>query len=794
MTGLSLDPGAMAECLTAGGMEVEQVTAFGAGLAPVVAARVVGVDAHPNSNQLRLVTVTLGEEPGSPTQRIVCGAPLIPVPGSHVALAQPGTVLPSGVTIEAREVAGVRSPGMLCTEAELGVGENTTNLLELPDITAGESITAVCGVRDHILELGLTPNRPDALGHRGVARDLCVLCDHPIPAEAPHTYADPPVEASPMKVIISAPGLCSRYTAGGITEVTVGPSPFWMRVRLHRLGQRAICNVVDVTNWVLLEEGHPVHAFDFHRIDGGRLVVRRAEKGESLVTLDDEERPLEPDDLVIADAHRAQALAGIMGGAHSEVNRETTRVLVECARFHPAAIRRTAKRLGLHTDASHRFERGMDHHATVRVMERTRSLIQQVAGGHLAGPVYDLFGEVPAERTIAFSLPRANALLGVQIEPPRAVHILERLGCAVTPQGRHMNVTPPGFRPDLTIAEDLAEELVRVVGYDRVPATLPTVRRETGEVSRGALAVSHIKEVLCAMGLHEAITHAFVHPEVNRRATPPGREAVRLENPISEERSELRTSMVPGLLSVVERAHHHRVGSLAVYEYGRVFFGAPGQELPSEEEHVGIMLWGQRTPFPDGVGDHDVLDVKGMVTSLIRRLLFTEVRVRVPEHVAPWPWLHPKRLGEIVVRGTTVGHLGELHPRWVEQRGLTGRPIFAQLHADPLKAWMNERPTPNLRPLPRFPASERDVALVVPNSITCAQVKGFIKEHGGDELENVSLFDVYQGDSIPENHTSLAFRLTFRRDDGTLTDKRVDAVTRSVCEALKTGLGASIRQ
>ena len=798
LPGLSGDADEVSGRLTGLGLEVESITRIGAGLEPVVVASVVSIEPHPTKSGLRLVTV----DRGGTTQKVVCGAPNVPDPGGLVVLAPLGTYLPAkGMTIEPRAIGGIVSEGMLCSESELGIGDGSGGIMILDAGSARPGqpfLEALPFASDAVFEIGVTPNRPDALGHLGVARDLAAALGLPfhVPAAGAVARSSPPASEQ-IRVSIDDAERCGHYGAAIVTGVTLGPSPLWARVRLFSLGVRPISNVVDLTNLMMMEAGHPMHAFDLDRVQGGEIRVRRARAGESLTTLDGKVRELSDDDLVIADAKDAIALGGVMGGAPTEIGDGTKRVLLECAWFDPRGVRRTSKRHALHSESSHRFERGVDRGGARAVLARATSLLVSLAGGQAAeGEVH---AEIAAEARPAVRLrsARLDALLGVSVPWAKATDILSRLGFEVTASGEgEVLAVPPTWRPDVSREADLIEEVARVRGLDEIPAELPRIvpqtPRTTGDVER------RVRSAAVELGLSEAVTYAFVSPRELALLSAPA-SVVALANPMTEERSVLRTSLLPGLLEATARARRHGERTAKLFTLGRTFHAPKsGASLPTERRAVAIVLSGARAAYLSRPQDHDVFDAKGMALEIVRRATRREATVIALRDASP-AHLHPRGAARLEVEGTVVGTFGPLHPDVVAALDLDASVQAIEIDLDALDAL--GLAVPKARPIPRLPATTRDISLVVVEDVPAGDVERIVRDEAGPLCEAVELFDVYRGGTVAAGSRSLAFHLVYRDpkaragEEGarTLTDAEVDTRHAAVESAVKAKLGASLR-
>lgn len=831
LTGLELDIDELAEKLTNIGLEVDGIERFEAP-EKVVVGQVRSKEKHPDKDRLSIVTVFDGTDEIT----VICGAPNVPEPGGHILFAQVGASLPleEGGTMDIgeRKIAGVVSRGMICSETELRIGSGSAGIFvfeDEPGLTAipkpGTPLAEALPVGDVVFEIGLTPNRPDCLGHIGIARDIAAVMGRPF--EPPAVKAPPKVAAGveavvpavpmraplrfdgqgetsavdaaglgPFSVEIADPERCPRYGAAFVLGGQVGKSPFWLRYRLHVLGLRSRSNLVDVTNYVMLETGHPLHGFDLETLRGRKIVVRTATDGERMTTLDDEERTLSADDLLICDGEGPVAIAGVMGGEDSEIGEATRHVAIECAYFDPRSIRRTARRLGMHTDASHRFERGVDPNDVPYVLARTASLMAELGGGVALGEALDAYPAPIERRAITLRIPRLDALLGFSVPPATAQACLERLGCEVKADGDVLEVKAPTWRPDLAIEEDLIEEVVRVHGYEHVPALVPAIRPSRSGSPGPARFEREVKERVAGLGLYEAINHAFVAPGDLAKARAP-EAVVKVTNPLSEERSVMRTSLLPGLATAAGHALRRQAPGACLFEVGRTIHPRDGGELPLERDTLAIFLAGVAhgpagNAWIGGERAFDFYDLKGFVEAAIDALAGRSPAL-VPSDEVP-SWAHPRRVGAIELAGERVGIAAELHPEVGEALGLEDhRGQYAELDLAKLREVITAAGVSRAPNLPKVPAVVRDVALLVDAEHTAGSVAAALAEGGGALVESVTLFDRYEGKGVPEGKRSLAFRLVYRDPKETLTDKVVDKAHRKAAEAAKARCGAELR-
>jgi phenylalanyl-tRNA synthetase beta chain len=791
------DPAAIAARLTSAGLEVEGTEAFGLGAEACIVARVVSSRPHPSRAGLRLVTV----DRRTAQQEVVCGAPNVPDAGGLVVLAPLGAHLPAkGMTIEKRTIAGVPSEGMLCSEAELGLGDDGSGILVLPAGSAqpGDSfVHAFPAARDTVLEIGAGPNRPDALGHLGLAREAAALFGVAFAPPAPPAPARTRDEdlARLVSVTIDEPERCPHYGVAVLLDAKVGPSPLEVRWRLASLGVRAISNLVDVSNIVMLETGHPLHAFDLDKVRGAKIVVRRATEGEKLVTLDGVERTLTEDDLVICDGDGPVGLAGVMGGGNSEVSEVTTRVLLECAYFDPRGVRRSARRQGLHTEASHRFERGVDWGDTEATLGRAMSLAAQLSGAEAVREIRIFEARALARRTVTLRHARVGALLGVDVPVNEANATLRGLGFVCRASQPDMDVWEvPSFRPDVSREVDLVEEVARARGYDAIPATLPAVQASRDAGPREALR-RRARQAGVSLGLREAITYSFVAPkDLEAVGAPPA--AVTLVNPLSERGTVMRTSLLPGLLRAAGHARRHGVRDARLFTVGTLFFAAPadGDTMGTGvEERIAFaaLLTGERPAWlakPEGV---DVWDAKGVAEGMTERLLRRPATLVAASADDRPRHLHPRGAAWIEVEGKRVGALGPLHPDVADAFDLGGGAVVVEVDLLALDA-IGQSPR-RFAPIPRFPASTRDLALVVRDGVPAGDVESAVRQVAGDLAEEVALFDRFVGGKVPAGHASLALHVVYRAADRTLTDAEVDQRHAQVVADVEKRFGAQLR-
>ncbi len=789
---LELPAEELADRLTLAGVEVEAVERPAGVPGGVVVGEIVTLGEHPQNRGLLVAGVSSG---GGLPRQVVCGARNIAI-GKKVPLALPGAVLPGRGPLEALEVEGVLSEGMLLSGGELGleIGPPDGILLLDPPAQPGAALEEVLDLDDRILILDLTPNRADCLGLLGAAYEVAALTGgvvkHP-PAEPRESSRD---AAALLQVEVQEPALCSRYTARVIEDITVGPSPLWLQLRLLRSGMRPINNVVDITNYVMWEYGQPLHAFDYDLTRGGKIIVRRGRPDEMLVTLDGNERALDEAVLVIADTAGAVALGGVMGGESTEINPSTRSVLLEAALFDPTSTRRTAGRYNIPSEASKRFERGVNPEWVAEASGRAALLLSELAGGRVLQGLLDSNPAPLERRRVSVRPHRINEVLGVKIPPEEVRTILKQLGFTVCEEGRRFAVTVPLRRNDIFLEEDIIEEVARLYGYEKIPATLPRgelveCREELPERLQGLT-----RETLTACGFNEIITYSFISPEALQTLLLPAEDhrlqAIPLNNPLSEEQSVMRTTLLPGLLKTMRDNFNHREMDQLLFEIGAVYLPQrlPLQELPRERLRLSLGATGQLPPpnwhtAPRPAG---FFEVKGAIESLLGRL-----GIEADYLPAERPYLHPARAASIVIAGEEAGFLGELRQQVAKGWDYPQPAIIAELDLELILE--RARMIPRVTPLPRFPAGLRDIAVVAPRSLSAARAERSIYEAGGGLVEQVVLFDLYEGAQIPEGKRNLAFTITYRLPDRTLTEQEINAA-HSQIEAALAKLGAELRR
>ncbi len=791
-----LTPEQLGGLLTDAGVPVEVFTPLNLGVKGVVIGHVLETRPHENADKLRVCTVDAGT--GEHLQ-IVCGAPNV-APGQKVPVAVIGAELPNDFKIKKAKLRGIESQGMLCSAKEIGMDikllpkDQTEGLYILPsDAPIGADVTDYLYLNDVVLELELTPNRSDLLNYRGVAYEVAALLGREVKLnEAQRAEAS---GDSPVSVKIESEN-CSKYAAQVIQGVKVGQSPLWLQAKLLAVGVRPINNVVDVTNFVMFELGQPLHAFDLSKVVERTIIVRQAQAGEKHVTLDGVERTLDASMLVIADPEKVIGLAGVMGGENSEVDDNTTTIVLESAYFDASTTRKTGKALGLYSEAQKRFEKGMiDQAMVVNAMLRAAELIVELAGGEIVGKPTEVVAKEIEPSVLPLRAERVNRLLGTEIAEAEMIAILKRLGFAVSDQkvdGAHL-VTAPTRRPDMAKEADLIEEIARVYGYDQIPVTLPEGPLVQGQLTPIQKLRGTARELLIHMGLTEVVTYSFINIANYEKlglATAGYENQLKLMHPLSEERNALRTHMLPSLVEVVQYNRNRRVQDLAIFEVGKVFTPAHDQtELPQEHLRAAGVITGSFAPV--GVGEKeravDFFAVKGIVENLLIGLGITGVSYERTE----LPGMHPGRTARIFQGELTLGYVGGLHPEAEEAAELAPTYYF-ELDMEKLLAAKHGATTVTAS-LPKFPSMERDIAVLVDVDVPAGQLLDTIAEAGGELLESARIFDLYQGSQVPAGKKSIAYGLVYRSGERTLTDEEVTLVHEKVLLALKERHSAELR-
>lgn len=786
---VDVDDRTFAEDMTLSGSKVEITEIEGEEISNVVVGRVVEIKRHENSDHMWICQVDVGEE--APIQ-IVTGAQNVSQ-GDLVPVAKHNSTLPGGVKITKGKLRGEKSNGMLCSYKELGMTDNDWPYsvvdgifllnsdpdLKAKDLKPGDDIRTAIGLDDHVVEFEITPNRPDCLSVIGLAREAAVTYGK---AMAQH---EPVVKGGGignltelLDVETPATDLCPRYTARMVRNVKIGPSPKWMRDRLRASGVRPINNIVDITNYVMLEYGQPMHAFDYRYVNGGKIVVRRAEDGETLTTLDGNVRQLNSSMLVIADEHRAVGLAGIMGGENSEIVEDTVDVVFESANFNGTSIRRTALALGMRTEASAKFEKGLDILNTLPAVNRACELVEMLGAGEVLDGTIDILNFVPQPKQLKLRADKINALLGTDIDAAEMCRILQELGFGVDGD----IITVPSWRGDVEHYSDLAEEVARFYGYNQIPTTAMTGVTTRGGYSPEQMLERSLGTVCRSLGYDEIITYSFISPtyydKIRLPEDSPLRKSMKIMNPLGEDTSIMRTTVMPSMLEILTRNYNYRNKEAHLYELGRTYFERE-DGMADEPKHLSLGVYGPEESF---------FTLKGSVETIL-----DSIRAEDVTYVAEKsdPSYHPGRCAKVYVNGQEVGTLGQIHPLVAANYGVDAELYYADLKFDALFA--SRGADPEYQPLPKFPAVTRDIAVLVDKAVTVGAMESSIQAAAKGLLKDVTLFDIYEGAKLPTGKKSVAFNLVLRADDRSLTAQEADDEVNLVLERLKKDFDAMLR-
>ena len=771
------------ETMTIAGQKVETYERLDAELRNVVVGRVVSITRHTNSDHMWVCQIDVGA--GEPVQ-IVTGAQNVHE-GDLVPVAQHNSWLPGGVHITKGKLRGEVSNGMLCSLKELGLTlndfpyaiEDGIWILQ-EDCKPGDDINTVIGNDDTVVDFEITNNRPDCYSILGLAREAAAAFNKPMRHHDPVVRGGAAGELSELlEVEVPAEDLCRRYTARMVRNVKIAPSPKWLRQRLRANGVRPINNIVDITNYVMLEYGQPMHAFDYRYVGSGKIIVRRSEPGETLTTLDGNVRTLTPGMLVIADETKPIGLAGIMGGENSEIMDDTVDVVFESANFNGTSIRQTALALGMRTEASGKFEKNIDPLLTLPAVDRACELVELLGAGEVMDGVIDVLNDIPEPRTIELEPDRINALLGTDISEADMVEYLRRLEIPV--EGHEIRV--PSWRPDLVGMADIAEEVGRLFGYNNIPTTTFRGAATEGGYTEAMKLENRAGSLCRSLGYSEILTYSFVSPSIFDQIRLPEdsslRNVMRIQNPLGEDASIMRTVALPSMLAILARNNAYHNDAVKLYELAKVYLPKPGQILPDEPKHLVLGTYGEHEDF---------FKMKGEIEAFLRGMNVPEARYTAEKHD---PTFHPGRCARVSVGGVDLGCFGQIHPLVARSYGIDGEIFAAELNFTALLSL--QLPEKTYTPLPKYPAVTRDIAVVCGEAVTVAALSDCIRAAGGKLLRSVELFDIYRGKGIASGSKSAAFRLTLRADDRTLTDADSDGVVSAVLAALEKELNAKLR-
>ncbi len=788
---IHLQPQELADRLTMAGLEVEEITPLAPGFSGVVVGQVLKIERHPNADRLSLCEVKTDKG----LHTIVCGAKNMK-PMDKVALALPGAALPEGGRIERVEIRGVRSDGMMCSPKELGLGDDESGILILPEDTElGLDLSDAFNLKDTILEIGITPNRPDCLSIIGIAREVAALTGTRLKSPEPTVSKLTPEPVDDQITIeIKAPSLCPRYTAKIVKGVEIKPSPFWMSYRLESLDIRSINNVVDITNYVLLERGQPLHAFDYHTISDRKIIIRTAEDGEKVSTLDGVERELNRDMLVIADIDKVLAIAGVMGGLNSEVSEGTTTVLLESAYFNPSSIRRTSRELNLSTESSYRFERGVDPEDNItEAIERAARLMVRYAGAKVVSDTIDVCKTKTSSAPIRFRPSRVNAVLGTDIKEKEMVSILKGLGIETGKDDGSFTAKPPSFRIDLKEEIDIIEEIARVRGYSEIAETLPRITTSPVRLSRGELLERRIRDYLIDSGFFEVMNYSFLSPVILEALGFEKERLIPIMNPLTQEQSVMRPSLIPSLVENMRYNLSYKNTDLTIFEIGKVFYRDVEGGGMVEHKRLAGLATGSRWKGLWCMDREDVdhFDIKGVLEGILT-LMDIDIEEVDYHPLNTCRYMDSDGSYTIGIRDRELGMIGEIDIDTLEALEIEQPAIVFDMDLDALIEISGQR-RKRFRPLPRLPSVERDISIILDDSITAKRVKEVILSVDDENIRDVRIFDLYRGKEIPEGRKSIALRITYLSTEKTLTEDEVNAIHSRVIDRLKEELDARLR-
>ena len=793
---IQMDPADLAEALTMVGLEVESVSERYGYLDTVFVGRIDEITPHPKTDKLRLCRVNTGPKQIS----VVCGAPNIQI-GMLAPVALPGTEFPEGFVLERSLIRGQTSEGMLCSEGELGLGNDRSGVMVLkPSLSVGVKLASALALSDAVFEIEITPNRPDCLSIIGVAREIAAI--QKVRLKYPDfKLADKGNQISKRTSIqIEAPDHCPRYVARLIEDIKVKSSPYWLQDRLLSVGLRPINNIVDVTNFVLMESGQPLHAFDFDRLAENRIVVRTAGKGETFVTLDQKERVLDPEMLMICDGQKPVAIGGVMGGLNSEIEEGTTRVLLESAYFNPVSIRRTSKRLGLSTDACYRFERGVDPGGQIDAANRAAKLMAELGSGRLISGLIDEYPNRQRVKSLKLSTKNTNRLLGTHLQPKEIAKLLKSIEFTIDPKAPKkddtvLKVTPPSFRVDISRPEDLMEEVARLSGYNNIPTTFPLMPA-TGRSAHKEIDLRHrMRQLIIGFGFRETVNYSFMHKQsadrLRLKPDDPRRKLVDILNPLTEDQAVMRTSLVPGLLQTVHYNFFQQTKNLKIFEIGKIFINEDPRQLPREPEILAAIWTGSRyeASWHDQVTDCDFYDIKGVVEALLKALQIDGIQfTQVPENECTYT--RAGYAAQILCNNILLGLVGEIHPAVMENYDLKQTAFLFEVYLEHLAPLINDRR--QSKPIPKFPAIFRDITVIINNDIETQKVVSEAQNQQDALVESLDLLNVFEGNPIPEGKKSVSLRVTYRSSVKTLKDEDVTPIHQSIADRLVKAFKASL--
>lgn len=782
---IKLDSKAFADEMTMSGSKVEKIEEMGKEIENVVVGKILKIESHPAADKLVIGQVDVGEE----VLQIVTGATNIKE-GDYIPIAKSGSTLPGGVKIRKGKLRGIESCGMMCSAQELGL--ELDNLPEElldgiyildKEYPLGKDIKEVLGLNDAVIEFEITNNRPDCLSMLGIAREAAATFGEEL--KYPVTeYKDNSEDIRDyIDIEVRNNELCPRYSAKVVKNVVIKDSPAWMQERLIKAGVRPINNIVDITNYVMLELGQPMHAFDYNKLEDKKIIVRNAMHGEIIKTLDEVERKLEESMLVIADGKKASGIAGVMGSNDSEIGADTKTLVFEGANFNPVNIRLTSKKLGLRTEASSRFEKGIDAELVTVAIDRACSLVEQIGAGEVVGGRIDIYPSPKKARKLQLRVKRVRDFIGADISEEMMIKYLESLGFEVE-KNEGLEVYVPTFRDDVEGEADLIEEIARLYGYNNIPSVLMDTTFTQGGINYRQKIRSIVKNNMVAQGLYEVLTYAFVSPgvynKISLKAENTLREAIKLINPLGEDQSIMRTTIIPNMLEVISRNYNKKIAEGRFFELSRVYFPGklPLEGLAEEKETLAIGMY----------GEVDFFDLKGVIENLMEELNIDKYRILSSNNDS----MHPGRTAELLINNKRVGCFGEVHPEVLDKYDIPVRVYIAELDFEEIIA--QSTLDVSYRPLPKYPSVARDIAVVVTEDITAGQVEEIIRNKGGRLIEAVKLFDIYKGSQIAEGYKSMAYSIVYRSDEKTLSEEDINKVHNKIINSLVNQVGAALRQ
>nr|WP_307991996.1 phenylalanine--tRNA ligase subunit beta [uncultured Niameybacter sp.] len=782
---IDVDVNTYIDAMTMSGSKVEAVEVSGEEITKVVAGKIIDTQAHPDADKLRVMKVDIGA--AEPLQ-IVTAATNVNT-GDVVPVALDGATLAEGLKIKTGKLRGVESQGMFCSVEELGFAvsdfedapEDGVYIFHEP-IELGSDVKPFFGLGEEVVEYEITSNRADCFSILGIAREAAATF------KKPFKYPEITVEevggnaADMAKVTIENEKLCPRYASRIVKNVKVGPSPKWLKDRLLSAGLRPINNIVDITNYMLLEFGQPMHAFDYDKLKGHHVIVRNAKDGEKMVTLLGDEVELDSSMLVIADEEKAVAIAGVMGGEDTKVTEETTTILFECANFNGYNVRQTSKKLGISSDSSKKYVKGLDPNNITDAVNRAAQLINMTGAGEVVSGVIDVYPVKREKLTIAYDLEWINNYLGTKVTEEEMKAYFESLEFEVNTEAK--TVTLPTFRPDITMMADLAEEVARLYGYDKIEVTLERGTPTVGHKNFEQETTDQIRMIMGRYGVNGAVTYTFESPKVFDKlcipAESPLRNVLTITNPLGEDFSIMRTTTLNGILNSLSINYNRRNETAMLYEIGKVFEKVEGQELPNEIKKITVGMYGK---------DVDFYTLKGLVESLVEDLHVQKVEY---ERNTELPFMHPGRTANLLIGGKVCGYFGEIHPQVAKNYSIEAKTYVAELDLMMILSHMEK--ARSYKALPKFPASTRDIAMLVKSDVLVGDIEKVITQRGGKLLESCQLFDVYQGKQIEEGHKSVAYKLVFRAADHTLADEDIQKSMKKILNGLETVIGAKLRE